>query len=143
MHCTRSPGCYCRAIRYEVNVDSPDDLRTSLCHCKNCKKFTGGPYGVTTKLPLQSFKITVGEPASHSADNGSGSLLHRLFCKTCGGPIAEWGDAAKDTQRYIFTGTFDDIEQEGLRPKGEFFTSRRAGWLVPVEGCFQKKEIKD
>lgn len=106
-------------------------------------EFTGGPYGITTKLPLASFKITTGEPTEHCADNGSGSLLHRLFCKTCGGPIAEWGDAVKDSQRYVFTGTFDDIEQEGLRPKGEFFTSRRVSWLVPVEGCFQKKEIKE
>ena len=29
-------GCYCREIRFEVNAESRD-LRTSMCHCKNCK----------------------------------------------------------------------------------------------------------
>ncbi|BGP39478.1 hypothetical protein JCM10450v2_003442 [Rhodotorula kratochvilovae] len=135
-------GCYCREIRFEVNA-SPEDLRTSLCHCKNCKKFTGCPYGITTRLPLSSFSITAGTPTHHKADNGSGTLMHRLFCPTCGGAIAEWGDPANDKQRYVFTGAFDDPEQEGLKPQGEFFTSRRASWLVPIEGAFQKKEIKE
>ncbi|KAK9596698.1 hypothetical protein V6Z92_003162 [Aspergillus fumigatus] len=30
-------SCYCRNIRYEISLDSPDDARTSLCHCSNCK----------------------------------------------------------------------------------------------------------
>lgn len=29
-------GCYCGELKYTVDV-SPDDARTSLCHCKNCK----------------------------------------------------------------------------------------------------------
>lgn len=32
------PGsCYCRDIEYELSLSSPDDARTSLCHCKSCK----------------------------------------------------------------------------------------------------------
>jgi hypothetical protein len=30
-------GCYCGEIRYELHLDSPDDARTSLCHCSSCK----------------------------------------------------------------------------------------------------------
>lgn len=30
-------SCYCRNIKYELNLNSADDARTSLCHCKNCK----------------------------------------------------------------------------------------------------------
>ncbi len=29
-------GCYCGEIRYTIDV-SPDNARTSLCHCLNCK----------------------------------------------------------------------------------------------------------
>ena len=25
------------AIKYEIDISSPDEARTSLCHCKNCK----------------------------------------------------------------------------------------------------------
>jgi hypothetical protein len=30
-------SCYCGEIKYEIDVASPDEARTSLCHCKNCK----------------------------------------------------------------------------------------------------------
>lgn len=153
-------------------MEKDDDLRTSLCHCGNCKsesererlsclclspadsarwfgrptEYTGGPYGITTKVPLAAFHLTRGTPKQHTADNGSGSLLHRQFCATCGSPIAEWGAAAQFSARYIFYGTFDNVsskEQKALDPKGEFFTSRRVDWLVPVRGTFQKREIKE
>jgi hypothetical protein len=108
MHYTGS--CYCRAIKYSFDV-SPEEARTSLCHCHNCKvpsspqilytspkkthqrkqKFFGTNYGLTTKIPVSAFKITAGEPTVHEADNGSGSLLHREFCGVCGGPILEYG----------------------------------------------------
>jgi len=88
MHYTGS--CYCRAIKYEFEV-SPDETRTSLCHCHNCKKFFGANFGITTKIPASEFKITGGHPKTHEADNGSGSLLHREFCGDCGGPILEYG----------------------------------------------------
>jgi len=30
-------SCYCRNLQYELNLESFDDARTSLCHCHNCK----------------------------------------------------------------------------------------------------------
>jgi len=49
-------GCYCGKIRYDLNLASKDDARTSLCHCKNCKKAFGGVFGVTVKVPVDTFK---------------------------------------------------------------------------------------
>lgn len=135
-------SCYCGAITYVVNIDSPDDARTSLCHCKNCKKFTGGAYGITTKLPASAFQITSAKkPQSHDADNGSGSMLHREFCPECGSGILEVGEKARKDLVYIFWGTMDAQGREAMPPKGEFFTKVRAPWLTPVEGLFQKREI--
>jgi hypothetical protein len=110
MHYTGS--CYYRAIQYEFDV-SPEEARTSLCHCHNCKvpppslslpfalpnqptkqtsqKFFGTNYGLTTKIPASSFQITKGVPKTHEADNGSGSLLHGEFCGVCGGGVLEYG----------------------------------------------------
>lgn len=103
-----------------------------------------GPYAITNKVPLSTFHLTRGAPKQHTSDNGSGSLLHRQSCATCESPIAEWGAAAQDSARYIFYGTFDKVgEQKALDPKGEFFTSRRVDWLVPVRDTFQKREIKE
>ena len=32
-------SCFCRNIEYQLMLNSPDDARTSLCHCRNCKVF--------------------------------------------------------------------------------------------------------
>ncbi|KAI0701633.1 DUF636 domain protein [Earliella scabrosa] len=134
-------SCYCRALRYEVNLTSADDARTSLCHCRNCKKAFGANYGLTAKIPKDAFAYTQGTPKEHAADNGSGTTLHREFCADCGSFILEYGEEAKPHSRYICVGSLDD--PEALPPKGEFFCKDRARWMPEVPGTFQKKEIKD
>lgn len=123
-------SCYCRNIRYEISLDSPDDARTSLCHCSNCKKAFGTNYGLTAKILKDALRLTAGKPKEHVGDNGSGSLLHREFCDNCGSFILEYGDAVKDQARYICVGTLDD--PEALPPKGEFFCSSRASWMPEI-----------
>ncbi|OAL37480.1 hypothetical protein AYO20_03329 [Fonsecaea nubica] len=136
-------GCYCGKIRYEIRLDDPaQDARTSLCHCGNCKKFTGGSFGITSKIPRSSFRVTQGQDAVqvHEADNGAGTVLHREFCKVCGSGLLEYGANAGDFV-YVFYGTLD--RPTDLPPKGEFFTSRRDSWMPEVPGLFQKKKIKE
>ncbi|GAA6013967.1 hypothetical protein JCM10207_000188 [Rhodosporidiobolus poonsookiae] len=139
---TYEGGCYCRAVRYTVTLSDPDkEARSSMCHCSNCKKFTGTPYGLTIKLPFASLSYTSSSTLTeHTAPNGSSSLT-RWFCSTCGSGLAEVGEAAKGEYRYLFAGTLDDPEADIARPKGEFFTRERVGWLAPIDG-FQKREIK-
>ena len=105
-------SCYCRQIQYELNLSSPDDARTSLCHCRNCKASTlpsqslapvklseltenqkafGTDYGLTAKIPKDTITLTSGNPKEHAADNGSGVVIHREFCDHCGTYILEYG----------------------------------------------------
>lgn len=79
----------------------------------------------------------------HEADNGSGSLLHREFCGTCGGPILEYGKAAEGKSVYVMYGAWDEQGRKDMPPKGEFFTKVREDWLEPLPGLFQKREIKE
>ena len=49
--------CYCKEIQYEIDISSPDEARTSLCHCKNCKVcptfiIQTTPYKVVLVSPL-------------------------------------------------------------------------------------------
>ncbi|KAI0399112.1 hypothetical protein F4802DRAFT_590870 [Xylaria palmicola] len=83
-------GCYCGAMRYTIALADPAaQARTSLCHCGNCKRFTGGNYGITTRVPRSAFVLERGRDRVrvHEADNGSGVRLHR---GTCGGAGACW-----------------------------------------------------
>ncbi|OCL12830.1 hypothetical protein AOQ84DRAFT_333594 [Glonium stellatum] len=141
MHLTGS--CTCRNLTYTLSLPSPSAARTSLCHCRNCKKAFGTNYGLTAKVPLSSFAYTAqsGQPTVHAADNGSGSVVRREFCGACGSFVLEYGEAVKDEFRYICVGSLDD--PDALPPKGEFFCKDRAAWMPEVPGVFHKQEIKE
>ncbi|PKY01759.1 DUF636 domain protein [Aspergillus campestris IBT 28561] len=125
------PGsCFCRNIEYQLTLASPDDARTSLCHCRNCKKAFGANYGLTAKVSKDAVSITKGTPKEH-VTNDEGAV-HRAFCDTCGSFIWEYGDAVKDKFRYICVGSLDD--PEALPPKGEFFCRSRASWMPEIPG---------
>ncbi|KAF2276358.1 uncharacterized protein EI97DRAFT_433199 [Westerdykella ornata] len=136
-------SCYCRNLTFQMHLDSKDDARTSLCHCKNCKKAFGGAFGLTTKVPLKGFRYAQGsgEPTVHVGDNGSGTNLYREFCPKCGSYICEYGEQAKSDFRYIATGALDD--PSAVPPKGEFFCSLREGWMPEVPNVFHKQKIKE
>ncbi|KAA8898842.1 DUF636 domain protein [Sphaerosporella brunnea] len=136
-------SCYCNEITYKITLSSPDEARTSICHCRNCRKWFGSAYGITTKIPLSSLQITSGTTTKHESDNGSGTNLFREFCGTCGSGILEYGEHAKGEWRYVTYGTLDEKGQEELKPKGEFFCKSRREWVQPVPGAFQKREIKE
>jgi hypothetical protein len=57
------------------------------------QKFTGCNFGITSKIPKSAFKIKSGSEhvKVHEADNGSGVVLHREFCDTCGSGLLEYG----------------------------------------------------
>jgi hypothetical protein len=42
--------CVCGSLKYSVNLKSADDARTTLCHCKSCRRAFGTNYGLTTKV---------------------------------------------------------------------------------------------
>jgi hypothetical protein len=42
--------CVCNSVKYSVNLNSPEDARTTLCHCKSCRRAFGTNYGLTTKV---------------------------------------------------------------------------------------------
>ncbi|OQE02759.1 hypothetical protein PENVUL_c039G02249 [Penicillium vulpinum] len=138
---TLTGSCICRNIEYELKLVSNDDARTSLCHCRNCKKAFGTNYGLTAKVPKDTFNLTKGIPKEHIADNGSGAVIYREFCQNCGSFILEYGDAAKDHFRYICVGSLDD--PEALPPKGEFFCKARASWMPEIPNVFHKQMVKE
>ncbi|EIT75047.1 Mss4-like protein [Aspergillus flavus] len=127
------PGsCYCRDIEYELSLASPDDARTSLCHCKSCKKAFGTNYGLTAKIPKDALRLIKGAPKEHVADNGSGSLIHREFCSNCGSFICEYGVGIYDT---IPAGC--DANARRMPSRISSATYALGPWMIPKR-CHQR-----
>ncbi|KAF4428535.1 hypothetical protein CFRS1_v007379 [Colletotrichum fructicola] len=139
MAATLTGRCVCAQLQYSAKLASTDDARTSLCHCSSCKRAFGTNYGLTTKrrcadiipwskVPLESFSYTRGQPKKFKQDNG----VIREFCDTCGAFVCEYGEAAADKFRYVVWGTFD--EPDKVPPKGEFFCAQREAWMPKIDG---------
>ena len=64
--------CRHSSLAYTITSDNRKaDARTSLCHCGNCKRFTGGPFGITTKIPSSLFQYTKGAGREGAYTRGS------------------------------------------------------------------------
>lgn len=68
--------CVCNNLKYNVSLESTEDARTTLCHCSSCRRAFGTNYGLTTKVPVDSFKYEAGKPKLFKQDNG----VVREFC---------------------------------------------------------------
>ncbi|KAA1471892.1 hypothetical protein DENSPDRAFT_850528 [Dentipellis sp. KUC8613] len=133
-------SCFCRAITYHFELASPDEAFTSICHCRNCKKFTGAENSMAIKIPRATFTYLTGAPRTHAADNGSGTLVTREFCAECGSGIMEYGEHAGD-YTYVFHGSLDDPNI--LPPKMEFFLKYKAPWQPVIPGITHRQEHKE
>ncbi|KAF9552287.1 hypothetical protein CPC08DRAFT_295614 [Agrocybe pediades] len=128
-------ACYCGAVKWEFALDKPEDGRTSLCHCENCKRWFGSNYGMLIKVPWDRFKWSEGsaEPRTHVSDN-KGHALTRQFCGECGGGVRDFSDGAEGKFTYVCYGGMDDEARKDLPPKAEFFVSKREPWCQDVKG---------
>jgi hypothetical protein len=79
MDSTIRGGCYCGAIRFEV-----DDLfDAGYCHCSICQRFSGAPAVAWANTPARNFRLIRGTPSAFS----SSDHWVRYFCPTCGAPV--------------------------------------------------------
>lgn len=121
----RTGGCNCGQVRYELQGKP---LRTGLCHCETCRKFTGSAfshYGVWAK---DAVRIT-GDLGCWQVRAGGDR-----FCRTCGSSLFTWTDVEDEIE--VKLGTLDD-PPHGLEPAYELWTVRREPWLPAVAGVDQ------
>ena len=73
-------GCYCGAIRYQID-GTP--FHESNCHCSICRRTTGAPFVTWFSVRRGEFRFVSGKPARFkSSERGT-----RSFCPRCGGQL--------------------------------------------------------
>src|SRR6202045_182647 len=103
-------GCLCGAVRYTAEADPTS---ATVCHCRDCQKFTGSAFAALVRVPKEAMTIE-GALKTFSSIGGSGNPILRHFCPECGSSIAE--EAGKRPRIIIFNfGTFCDpaVAKEG------------------------------
>jgi hypothetical protein len=77
-------SCQCGQLRAKVAEDA--ESYTVLCHCTDCQRRSGSPFGVIGYFGRNAVTI-VGEAGQFSRTNDSGNQVTTGFCKSCGSTV--------------------------------------------------------
>ncbi|MDK1491906.1 GFA family protein [Sinorhizobium sp. 7-81] len=108
---TRTGGCLCGAVRYQV---SGEPLRVGLCHCADCRKESGSSFVTFAVWSTRAF----------SSSGKVKVFAGRGFCPVCGSRLFNPGEEEIE----IRVGSLDDAPA-ALRPQYEIWVTRREPWL--------------
>lgn len=80
---TINGSCLCKGIHFTV---TGQDKGAVLCHCNNCKSFTGSAYAHNHRMMKTKIEYQKGQDLVRSYKDGatkSGKVLERFFCSRC------------------------------------------------------------
>jgi hypothetical protein len=121
-------GCLCGEVRI---VAEGRPYRIGLCHCLDCRKFTGTLFHASAVFPEDAVTIE-GETREYAGRTSGQAIVEtgygRHFCPRCGSSVfARSGDEVE-----VSLGALDAPDQ--LTPTYELWTVRREAWLPEFPG---------
>ncbi len=100
-----SARCCCGA----VTLSLPERSRLVVaCHCIDCQRRTGAPFGVGAFYPAEVVVIS-GAPREFTRVAASGGTVHTYFCPNCGSTIY-WKSSNLPALIGVAVGTMADPE---------------------------------
>ena len=100
---SREARCACGQLRLSVEAE-PDFV--SLCHCLECQRRSGSPFGVGAYYPSGRVRI-VGSHKSFTRPAAAGRRITNHFCPECGSNVF-WEASARAGLYGIAVGSFGD-----------------------------------
>ena len=93
-------GCLCGKVRYRV-LGEP--VATTLCHCRSCRRASGGTNVAWAVFEARDFKWLAAEPIAYSSSRG----IEWLHCNDCGSLVGYRRSSRPDNVDST-TGTLDE-----------------------------------
>ncbi|HZV19448.1 MAG TPA: GFA family protein [Sphingobium sp.] len=119
-------GCQCGALRYELSLPP---LGVWACHCNQCRKQSGGAFGMSLSIPVDALRFIAGAPAVWPRQTDTGHLSDCLFCARCGTRVAH-RRRAHGGRMTLKPGTLDDMSW--VTPDRHVFTDTALDWMAPL-----------
>lgn len=126
-------GCQCGAVRYALYV-APENAH--VCHCRMCRRATGGLFAALAGAPKAEFAWTKGAPAFFASSN----LAERGFCATCGTPLSFTYNLA-EARQYVTIGSLDNPDAAPIVK--QYGIESRIGWVKFCEDVSAERTGED
>ena len=125
-------SCLCKSVEFEANFTTPN---YSVCHCKDCRKWTGGVF----------MSLSAGKDLNFKNEASIGRYSHpswaeRGFCKKCGTNL--FYRMKKSNHYFLMLGVIDDEislnfdEQQFIDKKPNHFSFKNTTKVI------SKREMK-
>lgn len=80
--------CQCGQLKVQAPESSPAIV---ACHCIDCQRRSGSPFGVAVYHPTETLKIT-GQSKPYIRKTAAGGEFQTNFCPECGSTVFMSGD---------------------------------------------------
>ena len=118
-------GCHCGATRYEVSGTAFD---ADYCHCRDCQKTIGAPFGAWMDFKREQISWVGKEPTEYA----SSKYIRRGFCPECGSSLSYRSTQYPD----YFTLSIASLDDPDLvSPKYHIHTDSQVSWLSIDDDC--------
>lgn len=119
----RTASCSCGTVQARC---SGDPLKVSLCHCLECQKRTGAPFGIGAFFAREAVETT-GETGIFRRPSDSGFDVVFHFCPRCGSTV--WWEALRlPGSIAVAAGAFADPAFPA--PEQAVYGRHRHAWVV-------------
>lgn len=122
-------GCACGAVRF---VAEGRPYRVGLCHCLDCRKQHGAPFGAFAIFPADRVTFFGDAPGVHASSTSG----RRYFCRRCGSPVFSRDEGSDEVD--LALGSFDETDR--FTPTYELWLVRRESWLPPMPSIVRSYE---
>ncbi len=112
-----------RCLCGEVTFEFEGDINwCGHCHCDSCRRNTSSAVATFYAVPRSAYRFTGAEPKAFASSEG----VRRLFCGTCGSPIAYEADIYSH-EIHFYIGTLEDPAE--MLPQFHVFCGEKLPWL--------------
>lgn len=132
----RTAACSCGQLRASC---TGEPVRLSMCHCLECQKRTGSPFGVQARFPRAQVRIA-GTESEFTRTGEQGNVITLRFCPTCGSTLY-WTMSTQPDLVAVAVGNFADPAFPA--PNVSVFEKRRHPWVaVPDHPRMQRQQTQ-
>jgi len=129
--------CQCGKLTAAV-VDGAEAM-TIMCHCLDCQRRTGSPFGTIAYFPTEAVTVS-GEATEYSRVGDSGQTLTRGFCPACGSAVYVKASRMPEITG-VPVGAFED--PKFAAPIRSVYEQSKHGWVAPPEGATHHPQGRD
>jgi hypothetical protein len=132
MDASRTGGCQCGAVRYEVRGATSQE---TLCHCTDCRRASAAPVVAWFSVRPDAFRLTQGALKAYRSSPG----VVRSFCADCGTQITYQRDGLGELD--VTTCSLDD--PESAPPRDHTFVRSALGWAPVHDGLPRHATLRE